>query len=371
MAKLLWSIASMLTGLTAISQQPSSFTLNGRFDPDTLTGKVYLDYPAVGGFKRDSSELKGGSFSFAGQIAHPVLGRLIYGRKEKDLFIGAGNHRVLCKDARWENVEITGSSTQEEFDVLDNAVGKINKRWSVVKDTLYAVNKRSNTAFQELKGWVLEPYFEEMREAYLDFFEKYPQSYVTAYYLSFNIIELNQGGLPTESLNNYYAGFPDAVKNSVYGKGVAKQVEKRKIAAPGTDAIDFSKNDLNGKLLSLSSFRGKYVLLDFWGSWCVPCRKGNPHLKELYQRYKSKGFDIIGIAADNDTPDAWKKAIEKDGLPWHHILLDDLNKKYNIGSYPTKILIDKNGKIIGRYGSEEKELDEMLSKIFDNATGKN
>jgi len=371
MAKLLWSIATMLIGLTAISRQPSSFTLNGRFDPDTLTGKVYLNYAGVGGFIRDSSEVKGGKFSFKGQIAHPVLASLYCGRNEKELFIGPGNQTILSKGARWENAEIKGSATEAEFVLLDNALNKINRRWEIVKDTIYAVNKRSNMAAQELKGWVLQPYFEEMREAYLDFFEKYPRSYVTAYFLSFNIIELNQGGLPTESLNNYYAGFPEAVKNSIYGKGVAKQLEKRKIAAPGTDVIDFAKNDLNGNPLSLLSFRGKYVLLDFWGSWCVPCRKGNPHLKELYQRYKSKGFDIIGIAADNDTPDAWKKAIEKDGLPWHHILLDDLDKKYNITSYPTKILIDKNGKIIGRYGSEEEELDKMLSKIFDNATGKN
>ncbi|MFT3678038.1 MAG: TlpA disulfide reductase family protein [Chitinophagaceae bacterium] len=371
MAKPTLLLISILFAVYAISQKPSSFTLNGRFDADTLTGKVYLNYAGVNGFIRDSSEIKGGKFSFKGQIAHPVLAGLNYARNEQQLFIGPGNQTIRSKNTHWENAEIKGTSATEEFDVLDKAAGKINKRWSTVKDTLYAVNKRSNTAFQELKGWVLEPYFEEMREAYLDFFEKYPRSYVTAYFLSFNIIELNQGDMPTEKLNEYYAGFPGAVKNSIYGKGVAKQLEKRKIAVPGTDAIDFAKKDLNGNQLSLSSFRGKYVLLDFWGSWCVPCRKGNPHLKELYQRYKDKGFDIIGIAADNDTPDAWKKAIEKDGLPWHHILLDDLNKKYNIGSYPTKILIDKNGKIIGRYGSEEKELDEMLSKIFDNATSKN
>ena len=371
MAKPTLLLISILFTVYAISQKPSSFTLNGQFDSDTVTGKVYLAYTSVSGFIRDSSEVKGGKFSFKGQIAHPVLGGLYYGRNEQELFIGPGIQTVRSKNTRWENAVVKGAPVVEEFVVLNNAVGKINKRWSAVKDTLYAVNKRSNTAFQELKAWVLEPYFEEMREAHLAFFEKYPRSYVTAYFLSFNIIELNQGVMPTEKLNKYYAGFPDAVKNSMYGKGVVKQLEKRKIAVPGTDAIDFAKNDLNGNLLSLSSFRGKYVLLDSWGSWCVPCRKGNPHLKELYKQYKERGFDIIGIAADNDTQDAWKKAIEKDDLPWHHILLGDLDKKYNIRSYPTKILIDKNGKIIGRYGSEEAELDEMLGKIFDNATSKN
>lgn len=371
MAKPTLMLISILLTMYAISQQPSSFTITGRFTSDTLTGKVYLGYASNGKFTRDSSEVKAGGFSFAGEIAHPVLGRLIYGKKEKELFIVPGSNNLLSKDGSWENVEITSSSAEEEYAKLEATLKKIDKRWQIVKDTLFAVNRRSNVAFQELKGWVLEPYFGEMRETYLDFFEKYPQSYVTAYFLSINIIELNQGDLSTESLNNYYSGFPEAVKNSSYGKMIVEELNKRKIAVPGTDAIDFAKADLKGKPLALSSFRGKYVLLDFWGSWCVPCRKGNPHLKELYQRYKSKGFDIVGIAADNDTPDAWKKAIEKDGLPWHHILLDDLDEKYNITSYPTKILIDKNGKIIGRYGSEEKELDEMLSKIFDKATGKN
>ena len=106
------------------------------------------------------------------------------------------------------------------------------------------------------------------------------------------------------------------------------------------------------------------MLLDFWGSWCVPCRKGNPHLKELYHQYKDQGFDIIGIAKDDDTRDAWVKAVEKDGLPWHQILVGDLDTKYNVTSYPTKILVDQQGIIIGRYGENEKELDEQLNSIF-------
>jgi thiol-disulfide isomerase/thioredoxin len=124
---------------------------------------------------------------------------------------------------------------------------------------------------------------------------------------------------------------------------------------------------LKGQTLSLSTFSGKYVLLEFWGSWCVPCRKGNPHLKELYYSYKDKGFDIIGIAKDDDTKDAWVKAVKKDELPWHQILVGDLDTKYNITSYPTKILIDQKGIIIGRYGEDEKELDEKLASIFKSS----
>ncbi len=370
MARLFLSMIFMLACLTVISQQLIPFKINGRFSSDTLSGKIYLYYSVNGSLIRDSSQIKNGTFSFAGEVVHPVSGRLICGKRSKEIFVEPVSMQILVKDAQLKNVEITGSVTGNEFNEIDRLLARINKRWQTVIDTLSAVNKRSNVAFQELKGWVLTPYFEELQDVYLEFFAKYPQSYVTAYFLSINIIELNQGSLPTDLLKAYYDGFSATIRESWYGRKIMEELAKRKIAVPGTEAIDFTKTDLKGKSLPLSSFRGKYVLLDFWGSWCVPCRKGNPHLKELYQRYKSRGFDIIGIAADNTTPDAWKKAIETDDLPWHHILLDDLDKKYNITSYPTKILIDKNGIIIGRYDSEEKDLDEQLSKIFNSTGGK-
>jgi thiol-disulfide isomerase/thioredoxin len=274
--------------------------------------------------------------------------------------------RVLLTNGELEPIETSGSLSENKFREINNKIKKINSRWQSVIDTLTAINKRSNTAFQELKSWVLEPYFDEIREAYLDFFKQNPQSYVTAYFLAINVIEMNQGNLPAGSLKKYYDKLPVLVKKSLYGEQITEELAKRKIGIPGTESFDFTKTDLNGQPLSLSSLRGKYVLLDFWGSWCVPCRKGNPHLKELYFQYKDKGFDIIGIAADNNTKDAWLKAIEKDQLPWHHILIDDLEAIYNITSYPTKILIDKRGIIIGRYGSEENKLDQQLSSIFNN-----
>jgi len=348
------------------SQQLPSFSVNGKFNSDTLAGKIYLYYPVNGIWRKDSFLIKRGAFSFAGKLLHPTLGRLSYNNKIKEIFLEPTHMKVLCKDEQLEHIETSGSISEIEFKEIDNKIRKINNRWQSVKDTLSAVNRRSNTTFQELKSWVLEPYFEEIRKTYLDFFDKYPQSFVTAYFLSINVIEMNQGSLTANLLKTYYDRLAKPVKNSWYGEKIIEELAKRKVAIPGTEAFNFTKSDLNGRPLSLSSFRGKYVLLDFWGSWCVPCRKGNPHLKELYFRYKEKGFDIIGIAADNNTENAWRKAVEKDGLPWHHILIDDLETVYNITSYPTKILMDKQGIIIGRFGAEEKELDEQLSSIFNN-----
>lgn len=257
------------------------------------------------------------------------------------------------------------SKTQREYNELTKTLKKIEDRWKVVIDTLTQVNKRSNVAFQELKGWVLVPYFKEVQETNLNFFDKYRTSYATAYALQYVIPDLT-----TDSLKLFYNRFPEHVKKSKYGKYILSAIEKRKLGAVGTIAAGFSKKDINGNALNLSDYSGKYVLLDFWGSWCVPCRKGNPHLIETYAKYKDRGLEIIGIAADDEKPDAWRKAVREDKLPWLHVLQGntpetDIAKKYNIEYYPTKILIAKDGKIIGRYGEESDALDRMLERIFN------
>jgi thiol-disulfide isomerase/thioredoxin len=186
-------------------------------------------------------------------------------------------------------------------------------------------------------------------------------------------------------MKKIYARFPEQVKQSSYGKTIVAELEKRKIGVPGTKAAVFTSTGLDGQPVSLADYKGKYVLVDFWASWCVPCRKGNPHLKELYARYKDRGFEVIGVSDDDSKPDAWKKAVEQDGLPWKHVLrglkvirngdtfvgLDrskDISDGYNISSLPTQVLIDANGMIIGRYGGDQGEdheaLDKKLEEIF-------
>ena len=350
---------------TEAEAQSLSFEIQGKFFGDTASGVAYLYYPNEMNWNKDSCQVDRSRFKFSGKLAHPVFATIVYQNKEKEIFIEPTTINYVTKSKDFEQIEILGSTSQQEFEMLSKSLQTINTRWKSVKDTLSAVNKRSNKEFQELRSWVLIPYFEEIREAYLNFFKMKPHSFVTAYFLSINIIEMNQGSLTTDTLDQYYRGFPPSLKNSLYGKRIQVELGKRMIAVPGTPSIEFNKTDVKGKPLSLSSFRGNYILLDFWGSWCVPCRKENPHLKQLYYEYKDRGFDIIGIAADDRTPDDWRKAIETDALPWHHVLQSDLGVLYNILSYPTKILINRHGIIIGRYGADDMELDIKLKEVLN------
>jgi len=131
------------------------------------------------------------------------------------------------------------------------------------------------------------------------------------------------------------------------------------------EAPDFTLNDLNGKPLTLSSLRGKYVILDFWGSWCGWCIKGIPQMKEYYQKYAGK-FEILGIDC-NDPEEKWKAAVEKYELPWLHVYNTRDSKvleQYEIQGFPTKIIIGPDGKIVKTIIGEDPAFYTLLDQLF-------
>jgi peroxiredoxin len=151
---------------------------------------------------------------------------------------------------------------------------------------------------------------------------------------------------------------------------IPAKIKAKKSVAAGNTAPDFTSTDTLGRMVKLSDFRGKYVLLDFWASWCVPCRKQSPQLKEVYKKYADKGFTILQYSVDEKKDaDKWKAAIQKDGLLWPQIsdlggLESNVSKLYGVQPIPDNFLIDTKGVIIGR-GFEPQELEEKLSKLLN------
>jgi thiol-disulfide isomerase/thioredoxin len=208
-------------------------------------------------------------------------------------------------------------------------------------------------------------------QARKNFIKENPSLFASVYFLAsasreFTIPELEAA----------YNSLSATYKDTRYGRAVKDKIETGKIMSSGGPAPDFTKLDQNGKAVSLSQFKGKYVLLDFWGSWCSPCRQAMPHLKELYAMYASKGFEVLGISSEKVSSQSqaeamWKEAIVKDGLPWTNVLNNEVSMKqdvvqmFAIEAYPTQILLDKEGKIIGKWvGSGNKGVDEKLKEIF-------
>jgi len=161
------------------------------------------------------------------------------------------------------------------------------------------------------------------------------------------------------------------VKTSTSGKNVQAAIDIMRAVAQGAMAPNFTLMDLDNKPARLSDYRGKYVLLDFWGSWCGPCRRTHPKLVELHAKYGNKNFDILGLASERDTDGvAWKEAIEKGGLTWRQVNLTtnetgaDVLKNYNVFGFPTKILVGPTGEIIVTYVGASGELENKLAEIF-------
>ena len=179
----------------------------------------------------------------------------------------------------------------------------------------------------------------------------------------------------SESEAKFYA-LTEEQKNSKTGKALILKIESNKSTAIGKPVIPFAQIGIDGTMVDINAYKGKVILIDFWGSWCVPCRISHPALKELYDQYKSKGFEIIGISNEiaNSNRDkkkqdiAWRKAVKEDGLTWPQILYDpaikDIVKEYDINGYPTKFLVDQNGKFVMRIlGNSEKLHAELAAKL--------
>lgn len=204
---------------------------------------------------------------------------------------------------------------------------------------------------------------EVQRKKEIEFIKKHPKSIVSVETLSLYCITLGK-----EKTKKLFDQLSKNNKESKYGKIIEAYIELYAEPKIGGQFIDFEMIDLNGNQKKLSELKGKTILLDFWASWCAPCRKENPNLVKTYNKFKPKGFEIFAVSLDKNK-EKWLKAIESDNLNWYHVndLKGQGNKAtmiYGVEGIPDSFLIDKNGIIVGR-DLRGKELNEKLAELLE------
>ncbi len=260
---------------------------------------------------------------------------------------------------------------QDLYNAFMAGMGDVMPRMMELNKLYYEVENRDSV--MEL----MKPYQMQFGKCQKDYMEKYPSTALTAMFL-----RQETGRMTLDKMKEVYNKLDETAKQTTSAKEIAAEIAVLERVMPGNPAPEIAKNDLvTGKPFALSSLKGKVVLLDFWASWCVPCRKSNPHVKALYEKYRKKGFDVVYVADNDSRPEDALKAIDQDGIKkYHHVLRglkmlkdangkmtgfdksEDVSEQYAIHFLPTKYLIDREGKIIGKVNDEE--LDAKLKEIF-------
>ena len=310
----------------------------------------------------DSSLVISGKFSFSGKLDNPKRGIIATKGYTDYKFLWIENAEMTfeAEKGNFREAKVSGSTVQDDANVLFASQKQLYMR----RDSLVAVQRREGLSPVEgaIVGKQLDKIREEEKQLDISFIRENPSSLVSSYIL--DVYKTTWGKEKTEGL---YSKLSGANKKSEYGKSISEFISLNKEISVGDKFADFSQENVEGKQVRLSDLKGKVVLLEFWASWCGPCRKENPTLVKTYQSFKNKGFEIFAVSLD-ESRENWIQAIEKDGLSWENVseLNGGKNKAaliYGISGIPDNFLIDKDGTIIARNLRGEK-LREKLQEIF-------
>ena len=357
----IWLVLITMVFFSCSSEPDNQFTIKADME-DVSDGWVVLTRVIDGDLKPvDSVKAVDGKFTFTGTIDTPEMYYLDF--KENKTF-----HRFFVEPGTititgdLQTPEFEGADAQVVFDRFNEEMRQFDQRGT---DLTQRYREAQEANDQETLGRVEEDFRELEKEqtAYIiNFAARNPASVASPYIIVSNAYVFN-----LEELEQALDSFDASISGSKYVQQLSDQVDKLRKVAIGQPAPVFTQKNEDGEPVSLSDFRGQYLLIDFWASWCQPCRAENPNLVEAYNKYKDQGFEILGVSLDRKK-DSWLKAIENDNLTWPQVSdlqywNNEASDLYGVSSIPANFLLDPEGVIIAKNLRGEK-LDEKLEEIL-------
>ena len=376
MKKNLLLTSLLLLAIKAFAQTPdSTFKISGNISK-LDKGMLYISYQGINKYIVDSSKIINGNFEFSGKIAQPEIAYLklvntqMLDNNTPYVYLEPKLMQVQLSNNPFAVVTVKGSKTHDELMEWKTANNSLKQKFS---GALSRLDTETDTAKHKLLQDSMVLYYDQKFAVEYDFIKSHPQSYFSPY-----LLVLHYRNYTVAQLNEIYNKFGSQLQTSVNGKLLLKDINSMSADSRGTIAANITGKDyVNNEDFDLSKLKGKYVIIDFWGSWCVPCIKLIPAIAAEHEKYKDKNIAFVSVAYDQDgNQNKCRELVKQLRMSWVNLWQTQgkptdpgITNTFDVGVFPTIILIDPQGKILERGDAEYGFLKckAVLEKVFGNS----